>query len=560
MGLSLLDDAGKSSARFPSFLPQPMDQGGGFGDRFPGPQDSLALMFQYFKRAFGYQQIVSGRWSMKGRRRQTGFRGLVPAEISVCEPRVMLAADIDPANDVPAGASRVTAVQDMTFVDGSLSAADSVDWYRFILTSEHDVRVSLSNLTADANLVLQDAGGQVFAVGNQAGTADELVEARLPSGDYFVRLTASATTDYRLGFEFLDPTVGSTGEPFNSVMTGAELIPAAGRQVIDSLISFGDPADWYTFTLADRETLEIRLSGLTDDVNLVLKESDGTNIRVSANRGTTDELIRKALPAGTYFLRVVSSIDTISPYRLAVTFDENFTDEPVNNTLAGASNIEVADETKVNSALTPDDPVDWYQFTVGSETDVTLTLDKMRRNLDLVLTDDAGTPIETSEEEITTAEVIEATLDPGTYFVRVARPLGTPFGFETPYRLTAAFVGTLVGEPDNDTAGGAQTLVVPETRISALTVGDRADWYRFELDVTTSVQIALSDLEEDLTLVLFDTLPAPLEGQLRRLNRSRNPDTQAESITRTLSAGEYFIRVVRAGDLTTETEYTLTLT
>jgi hypothetical protein len=84
-------------------------------------------------------------------------------------------------------------------------------------------------------------------------------------------------------------------------------------------LSVHNPTDTYTFTLTKTTELNIGLSKMTADANLLLKRADEI-IGVSRHGGRENDAIRKILPVGTYQLSVIApDIKTDTPYRLAIT-------------------------------------------------------------------------------------------------------------------------------------------------------------------------------------------------------------------------------------------------
>ena len=77
------------------------------------------------------------------------------------------------------------------FSRGTLdAAADAVAWYRFELTEAKNVGLGLRQLSADADLILEDAEGNVVHRGSRDGTANEWLSVTLLAGTYYVRLEA----------------------------------------------------------------------------------------------------------------------------------------------------------------------------------------------------------------------------------------------------------------------------------------------------------------------------------------------------------------------------------
>jgi hypothetical protein len=76
------------------------------------------------------------------------------------------------------------------------------------------------------------------------------------------------------------------------------------------------------------------------------------------------------------------------------------------------------------------------------------------------------------------------------------------------------------------------------------------NWYRFALPARSDVEVQLSSLPADYNLRLYD-------GTGRKLLSSDRARKQAETVSRTLSAGTYFVRVASSRGAYGKAEYTL---
>ena len=68
--------------------------------------------------------------------------------------------------------------------------ADAVAWYRFTLSEAREVALGLRRQDADADLVLEDAEGNVLHSSERSGTANEWLRETLLAGTYYVRVEA----------------------------------------------------------------------------------------------------------------------------------------------------------------------------------------------------------------------------------------------------------------------------------------------------------------------------------------------------------------------------------
>jgi PA14 domain/Bacterial pre-peptidase C-terminal domain len=127
---------------------------------------------------------------------------------------------------------------------------------------------------------------------------------------------------------------------------------------------------------------------------------------------------------------------------------------------------------------------------------------------------------------------------------------------------TGNYTLSVSGTDGNDTLNTAQgfnmwmgvdTPVESTNRVDSIGGGDLNDYYRFYLNNTRQVNVTLNGLQADANLQLLDQYGNEIQS-------STNGSASAESITRTLNAGYYFIRVYPNGNASTNYQVNLTLT
>ncbi|MBD2461813.1 SBBP repeat-containing protein [Oscillatoria sp. FACHB-1407] len=80
-----------------------------------------------------------------------------------------------------------------------LSPSDSQDYFRFNVSSQSNLTLSLTNLRANADVFLLDSRGRLIKASTKGGTRSELIQTILNADTYFVRiLRRSGTTRYTL--------------------------------------------------------------------------------------------------------------------------------------------------------------------------------------------------------------------------------------------------------------------------------------------------------------------------------------------------------------------------
>lgn len=89
-------------------------------------------------------------------------------------------------------------------VNNTLSAGESADYFRFSVRSLGNVNLTLTGLSANANLRLLDANGEQVRLSARGGTRGEWISRALGRGDYVVsveRASGVANTNYSLALQ-----------------------------------------------------------------------------------------------------------------------------------------------------------------------------------------------------------------------------------------------------------------------------------------------------------------------------------------------------------------------
>jgi subtilisin family serine protease len=208
---------------------------------------------------------------------------------------------------------------DYTFTwTGSVNGDVPKDYFRFQLSSSSNFNLSLTGLSADADLELYNlTSGQVLLASSEnPGSQDESIFRQLTSGFYGIRILSykNSSTSYRL-------TLSATGTDVDSGNT-----LAAARDLGELSRSFRtrpddvgntDPIDYYRFELRESTTLSLSLTGLQGDVDVSLLDIEGTEITYSINAGTASEFINQVLNPGTYYVEVYRAFTSVnSSYNL----------------------------------------------------------------------------------------------------------------------------------------------------------------------------------------------------------------------------------------------------
>lgn len=211
-----------------------------------------------------------------------------------------------------------------------------------------------------------------------------------------------------------------------------------------------------------------------------------------------------------------------------------------NETLATAATVST--NTAISAAIGSSTDIDWYRVTTSATSNFNITLTNLPGDYDLFFYNSAGTQIGSSEAGGTSNEsIVLNNQAAGTYYVRVIGYNGV-FSTTVCYNLNIGAT-TVTGcqssydVSTNGTAGGA-ALIPFNTDITGLISpsGDN-DYYRFVITTGGTATITLTTLPADYDIRLYSS-----DGTTQ-LAISQNGSTTSETITRTYTAGTYYVRV-----------------
>jgi trimeric autotransporter adhesin len=331
---------------------------------------------------------------------------------------------------------------------------DPQDFYRFSLGTTSNFSLSLSGLSADANVeVIRDSNnngivdvGEWIAWGNTGGIIPEFLEIQgLGAGDYFVRVLqaqSGTNTNYNLTLQ-ATPGLGLPGGQSWGGWGGGWTVN--GSREFGGSISDRRPNDWYYFDLSTTSTLNLNLSGLTGDLNVYLYQDrngdggtdDNEVIARGISSGSLSELISSAgLAAGRYFVRVSQAVGATgniagSYSNYVLSLEATPLGTSFNNTYGSPSQAlnlgflgTGSRSRSFNGFVNSSDPQDYYRFTVDRSGTLNLSLDRLSADADVEILSSNGSVVARSAAFGTTPEQLLANLTAGDYYVRVYQASG----------------------------------------------------------------------------------------------------------------------------------------
>ena len=422
-----------------------------------------------------------------------------------------------------------------TFTD-FVGSSDTNDYYRFTLTSASSFSLLLNGLSADADVQLLNSNGGIIQSSTFGGTTpDSISRPSLAAGTYYVRVFPfSGNTNYSLSLSAL--TLDLAGNTFATARNIGAL--SSATQTFTDSVGSSDTNDFYRFTLANSSNFSLLLNGLSADADVQLYNGSGVLIQTASAGSTAPDSINRQLAAGTYFVRVYPFSGNTN-YNLSLTATSLLLPVPdfAGNTLATARNLgNLSSPRTFNDYVGSNDTNDFYRFNLTQNSNFSLLLNGLSADADVRLLNSSGVVIQSSTAGGTSSEAISRLLTAGTYYVQVYPYIGN-----TNYSLSLSATALAIPDLAGNTPATARDLgtLSSITRTVQDFVGttDTNDYYRFNLSATSNFSLALNGLTSDADVQLLNSTGSVviqgsyLEGSL------------SESITRTLSAGTYYIRV-----------------
>ena len=304
-------------------------------------------------------------------------------------------------NDTAGAASDITS--NGTAIEGTICAND-VDWYRLSLPADAEANVALtfSHDVGDLNLAVFNSGDLDTPVA-AADTDDdnEALSFRPPlPGTYFVRVSATGRLQSSYSISLVATSPVCPEDDFLEENDDFDNASALSPGINPGLISCEGDEDWFTFELAEGQSVEIftlAAMGLGDlDLRLYGPDADDPDAApVDSSTGPGEvKRVRAVLGStpGTYKVRVNASAGTAvvysarifiydGPLPLDCEFDDTF--EP-NDTPAAARNILTAQTVE---AIVCGNNEDWFRIDViaGNRVNVRVDFLHAEGNLDAQL-------------------------------------------------------------------------------------------------------------------------------------------------------------------------------
>ena len=180
----------------------------------------------------------------------------------------------------------------------SVGSTDVNDYYRFYVADNlSDFRLSLTGLSADADVNLLDSSGSNIASSILSGSSSESINRQLTTGTYYAQVYQySGNTDYDLNL------TANTIDDFaaNTSTTGSIAVGSSRTGIVNS----ESDRDWLRVSLQAGQTYQFNLDGnALEDSTLYLRNASGDQLAYNDDfTGLNSRITYTATRSGNYFL------------------------------------------------------------------------------------------------------------------------------------------------------------------------------------------------------------------------------------------------------------------
>ena len=280
-----------------------------------------------------------------------------------------------------------------------------------------------------------------------------------------------------------------------------------------------DGSDWYKFEVAENSILRVKSPSYSENFTArVYYDSSGFDTPVEIRSSRTNLDFQEALNPGRYYIAISDGGN--AKYEISLSLDgygepnAEAGDSAATATPIGEAGVLSFGETFVTEIVgLRNDPIDWYRFTVNANSKLDIAQTIATESLVARLYFDSsgiGTPT-LMRSDVSNFNYSEW-VPPGQYYLAVEpRETNGNSAYQVKLTLTPFEVSTPGGEDVGDTAATANplgndgVLRFGETIFTEL-VGlrnDPVDWYRFEVNANSRLDIVQNFATEGLVARLY---------------------------------------------------------
>ncbi|MEH2437401.1 MAG: hypothetical protein V7K25_24730 [Nostoc sp.] len=284
---------------------------------------------------------------------------------------------------------------------------DSVDYYKFSLTSTSNIALLLSGVTqnyVDAAIYydsnndgLIESGEQLYSDYAGSSRNGQITATLGASGNYYVGITqdsSNVNSNYSLQLSATSAPPSIVPNPGNTLSSAYNIGNLTGTKTFKEFVGNVDSVDYYKFSLTSTSNIALLLSGVTqnyvdaaiyyDSNNDGLIESGEQLYSDYAGSSRNGQITATLGASGNYYVGITQDSSNVnSNYSLqlsATSAPPSIVPNP-GNTLSSAYNIGNLTGTKTFKEFVGNvDSVDYYKFSLTSTSNIALLLSGVTQN------------------------------------------------------------------------------------------------------------------------------------------------------------------------------------
>ncbi|MBW4515419.1 MAG: hypothetical protein KME11_09360 [Timaviella obliquedivisa GSE-PSE-MK23-08B] len=372
----------------------------------------------------------------------------------------------------------------------------------------------------------------------------------------------------------------------NSLAKARDFGLLSGKNRVRNAVGRTDKLDFYQFNISGQQTLSLKLkSPRFSDINFSLLNSSGATIGKGDRSNGRTKPINTTLQTGIYYIRVRSasnkpvryslvseaSVPTTIPSVPGMPSGSGVPPAPVPSTVDVGilTGTQILPRQAVGGSA---NPTDSYRFTLSQIGSFNATVSNVIGNAAMQLyLDSNGNGVADSSESFlsgsgsngASSPVSATALPAGNYILQVK---SNSFNNSVGYDLilsTTQNPGNISPDPGSEAPTAFALGSLPNTLVAKDYIGelDNVDVYRFTVNTVVTANINVGSISEnsvDVTLFKDNNTNNLIDSGERVTSRIFSSGSVAQTISRTLDAGTYFLSVDRRG-FSDNLVYTLTI-
>ncbi|WP_295841244.1 C10 family peptidase [uncultured Apibacter sp.] len=451
---------------------------------------------------------------------------------------------------------------DSTYQAGIGTSTD-VDYYKFIITKNSNIVISLKNLKKDYDLKLYNNNKDEIGQGIAGNTTEENIKVdNILPGTYYIKVygyegafDTSTCYELKVNSSFSSPSCSNNYEPNESF---EEAYPISTYTTYYAGIGSANDQDYYKFTINETTDVSISLQNANFINEFTLYNSSKNVIANDTSDDINKVINAKDLASGTYYIHIKGNLYPYECYSLFV--DTQTSRNSCINNYESNDSFDNAIDIKVgnvySAGISTSNDLDYYKFSIDNKSNVTVSLQNIFANYELKIFNSSKTEIGSKYNEDKSDEIITINdLEPGIYYVLIQGVNGA-FNASQCYSLLVNAISSVTScinnYESNDSFDEAHLIKVDSTYQAGIGTPTDKDYYKFTIQESSDLVIQLQNLPKNYDLKLYDNLGYEID-------KSTNKGNISEKIeAKNLPAGDYYVYVYGYnGAFDTENCYTL---